>query len=175
MSTKDSPGTDSSMSTFWVKDKDAPVEVLPTDLLHESYNVFRQRAIQERESNTNDDGHRDMDVLYQFWSHFLIRNFNAGMYNEFKSLAFDDVSSKKSTRGLDHLIHYYDAALSSNRSLSDDVAQDLITVIKTESAGDGQILFQRLRSAWKDDTFNRNTRRNIDRILDDNLRAELES
>lgn len=174
VSGRDFTRADSSVSTFWVKDKDAPVEVLPTDLIHESYNVFRERAIQQREPNTSDDDHRDMDVLYQFWSHFLIRNFNAGMYNEFKSLAFDDVSSKESTRGLDHLIHFYDAALSTNRAISDEVAQDLITVVKTESGGDGQKIFQRLRSAWKDDAFNLNTRMNIDRVLDNDLRAELE-
>lgn len=169
-----STGTDSSMSTFWVKDKDTPIEVLPTDLLHESYNVFRKQAIKERQSNTNDDGHRNMDVLYQFWSHFLIRNFNAGMYNEFKSLAFDDVSSKKSTRGLDHLIHFYDATLSSNRAISHDVAKDLITVVKTESGGDGHNIFQMLRSAWKNDAFNPSTRRKIGHFLDEDLRAELE-
>jgi la-related protein 1 len=162
------------MSTFWVKDKDAPIEVLPTDLVHESYSVFRKRAIQQRASNSSDSYHRDMDVLYQFWSHFLIRNFNARMYNEFKSLAFDDVSSKGSTRGLDYLIHFYDAALSSNRTISDEVALDLITVIRTESQGDGQRIFESLRSVWKSNVFDINARTKIDRVLDEDLRTELE-
>ncbi|KAK2755891.1 hypothetical protein FQN54_005687 [Arachnomyces sp. PD_36] len=173
VSVNDYTGTDSSTSTFWVKDRDAPIEVLPTDLLHESYDVFRNRAIQQHETSTTDDGHRDMDVLYQFWSHFLIRNFNAGMYNEFKSLAFDDVSSKGSTRGRDHLVRFFDAVLSSGKcAISDDVARDLVITVKTESAGD--VLLQRLRSAWKDEAFNAETRAKIDRVLDEDLRAELE-
>lgn len=174
MSTNDPSLTDDSMSTFWVKDKDTPIEVLPTDLLHESYNVFRKRAIEERASNVYDDGPRNMDVLYQFWSHFLIRNFNAGMYSEFKSLAFDDISSKCSTRGLDCLIHFYDATLASNRAISDKVAQDLISVIKSETVGDGQKILQTLRSGWKNNALNSSTREKIDRVLDEDLRAELE-
>ena len=171
---RDFDGVNGPMSTFWVKGGDTPIEVLPSGLVHESYNVFREQAFKQRQSSTSDDGHQDMDVLYQFWSHFLIRNFNAGMYNEFKGLAFDDVSSRESTRGLDNLVHFYDAALSSNRAISDEVAQDLVTLVKTESTEDGHIILQRLRSAWKDEMFNLENRKKIDRVLDDELRAELE-
>ena len=36
------------------------------------------------------DGDHDMEVMCQFWSHFLVHNFNAQMYNEFRSLSLDD-------------------------------------------------------------------------------------
>ncbi|BCS09970.1 hypothetical protein ALUC_30787A [Aspergillus luchuensis] len=40
-----------------------------------------------------------MDVLYQIWSRFLVQNFNAQMYNEFKSLAFDDFFARNVSGG----------------------------------------------------------------------------
>lgn len=31
-----------------------------------------------------------MDVLYQFWPHFLLQNLNTHMYNEIRHFVFDD-------------------------------------------------------------------------------------
>jgi la-related protein 1 len=160
------------MPTFWVKDKDNPIECLPADLVHKSYNEFRKQTLDKRRSLTSTDGHLDMDVLYQFWSHFLVRNFNSKMYDEFRSLAFDDLSTRESSTGLNNLIRFYDGVLSSNRVISDGVAQDLVDLVKSEASE--RPTFQKLRSAWRNGAFNLNNRKKIDLIIDENLRTELE-
>ncbi|KAI9928734.1 hypothetical protein ASPWEDRAFT_343257 [Aspergillus wentii DTO 134E9] len=159
---------------FWVKEKDTPIEFLPSDFVHESYNVFRKRALEKR-NLTAAQGDRDMDVLYQFWSHFLVQNFNAQMYNDFRSLALDDISARYASYGFNRFIHFYGASLSSNKVLPDEVVRDLVDFGREESTSpSGRIVFQTLRSAWQSRSFNPRTRKKIDCVLDASLRAELE-
>lgn len=82
----------------------SPLE-FPFIFVHESYNVFRKRALEKRFLTATRDGDHDMDVLCQFWSHFLVHNFNAQMYNEFRSLALDDFSARRAGNRLNGLIH----------------------------------------------------------------------
>jgi la-related protein 1 len=171
---KSSEFVNGHMPTFWVKDKDNPIECLPADIVHKSYNEFRKQTLDKRRPFTTTDGHLDMDVLYQFWSHFLVRNFNSKMYDEFRSLAFDDLSTRESSTGLKNLIRFYDSVLSSNRVISDGVAQDLVDLVKSESEASERPTFQKLRSAWRNGAFNLKNRKKIDCIIDESLRAELE-
>jgi hypothetical protein len=52
-----------------------------------------------------------MDVLYQFWSPFLIRNHNTPMYAEFCHFAFEDVRQRMTDVGISKLIKFYSKSL----------------------------------------------------------------
>ena len=159
---------------FWVKDKDTPIDSLPKDLTHESYHVFRVNALQQREQSPYTICHRDMEILYQFWSHFLIRNFNARMYQEFRHLAFDDAENRGSTVGIKNLTQYYDESIRGDKVVSSEIAQDFVDLVVNERLGKEKIAFDKLRAAWRNGATNMKNRKKIDNIIDAELKAQLE-
>ncbi|KAL8950307.1 MAG: hypothetical protein Q9222_003651 [Ikaeria aurantiellina] len=163
-----------SPPVFWVKDQDAPIDSLPDDLTHEPYNVFRRKALEQRTRMPGDGCHYDMDILYQFWSHFLIRNFNARMYQEFYQAAFEDVERFNTFVGLKNLIQYYNESILGHKVVSDQIARDFISLIKSESRHSERPAFDKLRAAWRNGAFNMKTRKKIDSMIDQSLKADLE-
>lgn len=161
---------------FWVKNKDAPIDSLPNDLTHEPYSVFRRNALKQREHAGTGNCHRDTDVLYQFWSHFLIRNFNTSMYNEFRQLAFEDTTQRGSNVGMKNLIQYYDESILGQKVISNEIARDFLDLVRHERRenADERPGFDKLRAAWRNGAFNMKNRRKIDIIIDQELKAELE-
>lgn len=158
-----------SLPIFWVKDGAPPVELHQEGLAHERYHSLHDRAIEQRMSG---DFGADMEVLYQFWSHFLIRNFNAAMYDEFHSMALAD-SQHGSGNGIKHLVRYYEALLSGQNPLTDRLAGDLVNLAQSER-GDFRPTFQKLRAAWRNGAFNLKSRKKVDNILRAELREDLE-
>ncbi|KAF7118278.1 hypothetical protein CNMCM5793_007694 [Aspergillus hiratsukae] len=165
-------------STLWdgKQDTQPSLPLSSDDLVHEPYSVFRKRVLYERKLTPNQDDDREMDVLYEFWSHFLVQNFNAQMYNEFKSLALDDLSSRNASSGFNRLIRFYGAFLSSKEILPDEVLEDFLVLCRRELSShlSGHMAFDTLRSAWHSQACDARNRLKIDSLLDASLRAELE-
>lgn len=158
--------------SFWVKNSEIPVEDLPdeNELVHEPYYSFRARALAQREAPGSYKP--DMDHLYEFLADFLVKNYNASIYHEFRELAKDD-AKQESKNGVNYLVRYYDASLLSDRPLPDQIARDLVDFVKGEKL-ENRLAYRKLRTAWRNGAFNMKSRYKIDRIIDADLRAELE-
>ena len=154
---------------LWIKDGVSPVGLSQQGMTDELYLSLRDRALQQR---LDGDSEELMGLLYQFWSHFLVRNFNVAMYEEFHNLAMNDLQNGSDCGGK-HLVRYYEALLTGQTTLSDRLAQDIVDMAGNEP-GDGRLAFQKLRTAWRNGAFSMKSRTKINRILPSPLRAELE-
>jgi la-related protein 1 len=157
---------------MWVKGQrqQAPVSEHQS---REPYLTFRARALKHRETSTAGQTHPDMKLLYEFWSHFLCRNFNTTMYTEFRQYAFEDAQSHASS-GMKNLISYYDEMLISKKKVIPDIlAGHYVDLVKAEDSDDRPAL-ERLRAAWRNGALDLKSRKKIDSLVDQKLREELE-
>jgi la-related protein 1 len=117
----------------------------------------------------------DMVVLYHFWSHFLVRHFNARMFLEFHQLAAED-KERGVADGMQSLVKYYGAALLYDAPPRDVVLGHLLGLAKTEKENDNEMpIFNTLRSAWLSGTLNQTTREKIQDSADAELVAALDA
>lgn len=158
---------------YWIKGKDRP-EPRPADSDVEPYPVLHARALQQRSQATQGICPYDMDVLYQFWSNFLVRNFNTRLYEEFRHLALSDAATRSSQVGLTNLIKYYGDSLASQQTVRYGVAEDYVQLVKAEDSQNGRSAFKNLRSAWRNGALNMKNRKRISDFIDPSLRAELD-
>lgn len=148
------------------------------DSPQEKYTDVRARALTNRESSAAGETHHDMKVLYEFWSHFLCRNFNPKMYSEFRQYAFEDARDNTFI-GLGCLIPYYDEVLNNKKKvISDTLALHYVELVRFEKENckpNGERpAFNKLRVSWRNGALDMRSRKKIDSLVDSKLKEELE-
>jgi la-related protein 1 len=157
---------------MWVKGQRQPAPVSEQNS-EELYTTFHSRALRNREASNVGETHPDMKLLYEFWSHFLCRNFNLTMYTEFRRYAYEDVRDNDMT-GMKSLISYYDEILNSKKKvIPETLARHYVELVKNEEPGT-RPAFEKLRAAWRNGALDMKSRKKIDNFVDPKLREELE-
>lgn len=80
-----------------------------------NYSDLRLRGLEQRRFAKPGEVPRDMRELYQFWASFLINDFNAGLYEEFRAHALEDANPRRegasAKYGLLKLMAFYNEVL----------------------------------------------------------------
>jgi la-related protein 1 len=157
---------------MWAKNQTQQVPILDSK---SPYTLIRDRALEGRRLSPTGEPHSDMKILYDFWSHFLIRNFNPQMYLEFKDLAFDDAIHRQDNTGIKKLIQFYDEILNKRQRIIPEVfARHYVDLVRSEDPTKERPGFTKLRASWRDGAVEMKSRKRIQDLLDPKLREELE-
>lgn len=97
------------------------------------------------------------------------------MYYEFRRIAFDDATQRECMDGMRSLMQYYDESLLGQKVMPDDsIARDFVELVQSENSKADRPAFKKLRTAWRNGAFNHKNRARILKIIDTNLREELD-
>ena len=159
----------------WRTDADFPVKIAP-DMNQERYNDLRKKALEKHKTFTGGNIPHEKEIMYCFWSHYLLGHFNKRMYDEFRQLAFED-QENGSKQGINRLYDFYDQSLNVQEpfTISDEIAHDFLALIKQESSSGERGAFQILRKYWRNGAWRMKNRAKITKIIDEDLAQKLDS
>lgn len=110
---------------------------------HTPYPEFLLSVTQQRTS-TGPQKTSALIALYKFWSHVLVRQFKASMYQEFRTMAFADAEAGIRV-GVEELVKFYDRAIREKDVVGWDLVRDFVELVRGEGRkGEGRAL-ERLR------------------------------
>ncbi|OBT51467.1 hypothetical protein VE04_09076 [Pseudogymnoascus sp. 24MN13] len=113
-------------------------------------------------------------IRSRFWAHFLIRNFNPQMYEEFRRCAHED-AGRQAMFGMNHLVTFYDEVLNSKkRTVPEVFARHYVELVREEDRAKDRPAFAKLRAAWRNGALDMKSRKKVDGFVDPVLREELE-
>jgi len=161
-------------NVFWVKDRDDPMTVLPRGLTPYPYHKLVTDAMQERGEADAGKCPVILNIFYHFLSHFLVRNFNTSMYIHFQTATKEDARDRNDFTGLEHLVKFYSASLTSATPIRERIAKDYVELVKDEPAELNGAAFKSLRSAWRNGALNLKNRKKLANVLDDSLKEQLD-
>ncbi|KAK4543654.1 hypothetical protein LTR36_005299 [Oleoguttula mirabilis] len=170
----DRAGATPDFSLWWMKDGSALSDP-PRGVSLEPYVQLRLKALDQRNHAATGTCPYDLDVLYQFWCHFLIRNFNSRMYGEFKYYATNDGEERHNCTGLQSLVKFYAQALSSHNPIRDRLLKDYLALVNAEPPQLEGAAFKQLRSAWRNGALNLKNRKKLADLVDESLKERLET
>jgi la-related protein 1 len=111
--------------------------------------------------------------MYNFWSRFLVTNFNPTMYSEFRDLATED-QARGDEAGFQHLLTFYGGTLKSEKPpITAQVAADMVSFLRKEE-GEARPMFKTIRQAWRDGGLNLKSRKRIQDNLNDVEKAQFD-
>jgi len=96
------------------------------------------------------------------------------MYNDFRTLAFEDQTRRMDETGMSILLRYYHEALISDNVIRERVARHYVDVVKAEDPTSERPAFKQLRTAWRNGALNMKNRKKITDVINTDLKASLE-